>query len=468
MEGTPVDLTSYNTLSERWELIMRKIYYQMTFIPKSPFRIGNGSHELSDSDLLLDNRNLPFIPGTSIAGIIRHRVDCLYNDKATIDHIFGIVDNIGGPNNDAVNLPSSLIIGDAVMGEDTTDQDVTVEIRDGVGLNEWGTAIKGSKFDFQISESDKEFCSIIEWTGDDSQYKNEIEAMIEPVFSQYIASGFHAGARTTRGYGNFDVTIKKLTFLFPDDLDQWISFNPYQKSVFENAEELMGVTQNEEVKIDIVFKMKGPFSVRVNTARSELMEDGSIPDTLPMENMNGNPVIPGTVWAGVFRHHMHDLMRDTGVREDSNEMKELDSIFGIGDKPNNNRKSRISFSESEIIVKDKEKQKTSVMRTAIDRFTASPKNAALFTNMVYIGGKGSLQIRFDKDALPKKYKQLLMTCIYDLHLGLITVGGEASVGRGILQIANFKVNGLEKSEYLRLSSDNMISLDLLEEVTKDE
>ena len=33
---------------------MKKIYYRLKFVPRSPLRIGNGMHELSDSDLMLD------------------------------------------------------------------------------------------------------------------------------------------------------------------------------------------------------------------------------------------------------------------------------------------------------------------------------------------------------------------------------------------------------------------------------
>ena len=37
---------------------MKKIYYRLKFVPRSPLRIGNGMHELSDSDLMLDGRGL--------------------------------------------------------------------------------------------------------------------------------------------------------------------------------------------------------------------------------------------------------------------------------------------------------------------------------------------------------------------------------------------------------------------------
>lgn len=447
---------------------MKKIYYQITLIQKSPLRIGNGRHELSDSDLMLDGRGLPFIPGTSLAGIIRHCAESISNNETVINRIFGMVEILKDDGKEADATPSAIIIGDAVMRRDAADKDAKIYERDGVGLGEWGTAKKTSKFDFQISESEKELCSIVEWTGDVGQKKAEIDEIIDPIMKNYIASGLSAGARTSRGYGKFDVKVKKKIFTFPEDLDSWLEFNPYAEGAFEEAETLAGKAERMNSRIGISFKMLGTFSIRVNTARTELLEDGSVPDTVPMENYKNNPVIPGTVWAGVFRHHMHDLLRDTGVEEDSVEMKELDMLFGMSDCSGESRKSVLSFSESEICIKDKDNQKMSVMRTAIDRFTGSPKTAALFTNMVYSGGEGKLFISFDKNALSDKYRELLAACICDMHAGLITVGGEASVGRGIMQVIGLEIDGHDKFNEMKFSIEKAAALNWLKEETENE
>ena len=50
---------------------MQKMYYKLTFSQTAPLRISNGDVENTDSDLMLDSRGLPFIPGSSIAGVLR-------------------------------------------------------------------------------------------------------------------------------------------------------------------------------------------------------------------------------------------------------------------------------------------------------------------------------------------------------------------------------------------------------------
>ena len=131
---------------------MKKIYYLMRFVLRSPLRIGNGMHELSDSDLMLDGRKLPFIPGSSLAGIIRHRSEQICGDKSVMDRLFGVIKESDESKKEIVIMPSAVMIGDAVIRNDAAAENVYISGRDGVGLGEWETAQKGAKFDFQIAE----------------------------------------------------------------------------------------------------------------------------------------------------------------------------------------------------------------------------------------------------------------------------------------------------------------------------
>ena len=446
---------------------MKKIYYLMRFVLRSPLRIGNGMHELSDSDLMLDGRKLPFIPGSSLAGIIRHRSEQICGDKSVMDRLFGVIKESDESKKEIVIMPSAVMIGDAVIRNDAAAENVYISGRDGVGLGEWETAQKGAKFDFQIAETDQEFYSVVEWTGNDDQETAEITNVLEPVLKSFIATGMSAGARTSRGYGKFAVDIVKKAFLFPDDLDDWIKFDAYAEDAFKQGTALEGRLLKTESVIRIAFRMKSTFSVRVRTARVEVMDDGSRPDAVPLKDFKGNPIIPGTAWAGVFRHHMHHLLRDTGVEELSPEMNAVDRIFGMSNKKGEMFKSLINFSETAICIEDEKKQRLTIMRTAIDRFTASPRNGALYTNMVYSGGKGELIIEFRTDELTSGQKALLAACICDMHTGLLTVGGQSSVGSGLMQIEKISVNGADRTADMEASVNDGAPLNWLE-VTENE
>ena len=444
---------------------MKKIYYLLRFIPESPLRIGNGMHEKSDNDLMLDGRGMPFIPGTSIAGIIRHQAIKFSADNAILGRLFGDIEKADGKDNkeDLKHIPSAIIIGDAVLKHNVDQNKVFINKRDSIALGEWGTTIPKSKYDFQISETDQEFYSVLEWTGSEKQEEDEIKHIIEPVLGDYANEGISVGARTSRGYGRFKIRIYKRTFSFPADLNEWLQFSPYDYGAFGEEMDIEKVSTNRNCKIEIGFRMKSTFSIRVKKERSETIEDNTHtpPRSVPLENFQSKPVIPGSVWAGTFRHHMHQLLRDVGIEEESDEMKNLDILFGMSSMKNGNKKSILKFYESVIQIDDKEKQKLMITRTAIDRFTSSPRTAALYTSLVYCGGKGVLQIEFDHKSLTCAYRELLAACICDMHTGILTVGGQSSVGSGIMEIENLIVNGKNKITDLLASVKNAAPLSWL-------
>lgn len=447
---------------------MKKVYYQMTLCLQSPLRIGNGKNEESDSDILLDGRGVPFIPGSSLAGIIRHRSEEIHKDSESLKRLFGYIKKSGETDESVEAVTSSLIIGDATLVNSEQPKNVKVGLRDGIRLGEWGTVVGNSKYDFQIAETSEEFKAVIEWTGDDNQYKEEIEKILEPIFQHYIERGFTVGAKTSRGYGRCSVKFSKREFVLPKELESWLAFHPYRENAFDKKNsllsgkaddkeiivELSGKADDRESIVEISFKMVGAFSVRVNTAKIEITEEGVVPDAVPMENYEGSPVIPGTSWAGAFRHHMHALLRDVGVAEKSEEMKDLDRFYGIEGKGSIG-KSRLSFSETAI----SNAKRYAFSRNALDRFTAIPRTGALYTEVLCIGGEGKLIISFREEDMKEPYRSLLAACIVDLHHGLLAVGGETAVGRGMLKISGLEYNGKDKMAFINHLKDESVTLD---------
>ena len=365
--------------------------------------------------------------------------------------IFGYIDiqkSIKTKTN--VSSPSKLIVSDAVLAPETNPKTIMVLSRDGVGLDDWGQAIKHAKYDFQAVETDNKYHAVLEWSGDKKSEHEEIDLLIEPLLRSLVNEGISFGARTTRGYGEMDVEVRKKEFIFPDQLEEWLSYYPLSKRFGETDKgtPLEGKESTRtQTDISVSIFMKDSFNIRVNTSRAECLEDGTVPDSIPLMNSSNQPVIPGTVWAGVFRHHIHRLLRETGMTDTDYE-KEIQRIdydcFGISsDKKIAHKKSQISLSKTKI----EGGRANTITRNAVDRFTAAPKNTGLFTNQVWTGGKGILHIRLD-DRIKKEDTLLLLAAIYDMGKGLMTIGGEAGIGRGIIEIDDLKIDGVSKKEIL--------------------
>ena len=415
---------------------MKKVYYQLKMYQKSPLRISSGDNETTDSDLLLDGRGCPFIPGSSIAGVLRE----YYSKRASaadVNELFGYVSGETLAN-------SHVTVSDGTLGRLAAAGDYRITVRDGIRLDEWGVTVSGSKYDFQVVETKRPYSSVLEWTGDSAAYEREIAGGLDLLMRAVAADGISFGARTTRGYGNMSVTVKRKEFNFPEDLENWLMFDPFEEEMFEDGEDIAaesGDLYARDICISARIQIKGSFSVRVNTARAERLEDGSVPDSVPLSSQDHKPVIPGTSWAGVFRHHMLSLLRQCG----SLEKEKLNRLFGVEETENAHTKSSICFDETEI----HGGEAYSITRNAVDRFTQAPRNSALFTARYWQGGVGTLNVRVQKEKMDKFLAQLLAVALIDLDLGLLTFGGSAGTGQGRCEIISLMVNGEDATGRLK-------------------
>ena len=163
----------------------------------------------------------------------------------------------------------------------------------------------------------------------------------------------------------------------------------------------------------------------------------------------GNIVVPGTALAGAFRNHCRRILKKAGYKTE--ERKDfLDKLFGYEtpfvdgklahEDAANISKSNVIFKET-IIKKDKITMLNRT-RTAIDRFTGSALNKALFTDrMAFV--KDGMQAVMELEIKIRKYKfndielplveSLINTCISDFSEGYLTIGGAGAIGGGIFE-----------------------------------
>ncbi len=421
---------------------MKKVYYQMELHQKSPLRVGSGGSEVTDSDLMVDGRGCPFIPGSSVAGVLREM--CVKElssvSKEEVDILFGYA--AGEKLSE-----SHVIVSDAVGSETASAADYFVTVRDGIRLDEWGITVPGNKYDFQAVETELPYYSVLEWTGDNSSFQKEIVNVLEPLMNNVASEGITFGARTTRGYGRMSVTVRKKVFEFPEDMKLWLEFDPFCEGAFADGEYVRAeAAENTKIRIHLDIQIKGSFSIRVNTARAEMLPDGSVPDSVPLSNAEGKPVIPGTSWAGVFRHHMHSVLRQISINgQIESRDTELDHLFGMEEKNGEHTRSAIRFTETVI----EGGAPYSITQNAVDRFTQAPRNMALFTSRFWQGGEGELDITIEKKRIVPLQAQLLAVALIDLDLGLFTFGGAAGTGHGRCEIVSITVNETEVTERLK-------------------
>ena len=400
-------------------------YLRVTFKNTSPLAIGSGNNDRTDKDLLKGADGVPYIPATSIAGVIREQAE-----KA-LKNALGDLEK-----------ESKIIFYDGVITE-SSRQTWHISIRDSVRLDDYKTAVKGAKFDMEILEPGVCFETLFEQEMENNETENNEKDYLTEIAEIFRSGQIRFGGKTTRGYGDIEVEVNgiqsaRFDLSNGEDADKWLKFNPYVSSdnnwkpgvVF--GEHIDQIDAAKSRKIVLSLKQTGGISIRRYTTKPGT-KNRNEPDMeqLSVKSRDGRdvPVVPGTSWAGAFRHRMKEF----GVDVESKE-----NIFGFvsGDRTDQKAKSKLIFSESQL---ENGKYKT-LSRNAIDRFTGGTVDGALFTERVYYGGTTNLIISWcGNDPFPEKEKKALAAAITDLHYGFLTVGGETSIGRGIFTIE--KIDG---------------------------
>ncbi len=399
------------------EKIIKKKYYKISFELASPLALGSGDNENTDKDLIRDASGKPYIPASSIAGVIREQLE--KDDKTKMENYLGKVDR-NTKDTEAYHEESKVIFYDGTI----TEGSPYITVRDSVALDEFKTAKKGAKFDVEILEPGVRFTTYLEQDFTKS-YGDDYGAEIAKVF---LSQSLSFGGKSMRGYGLIsDVRVQEKTFDIQNDIDEWLKWlerDIYDlQNVWDKCDIKSALSQRKEIRLTL--KQEGGISIRRYTS-SVSTKDNTEPDMeqLTVGKNKKKPVIPGTSWAGAIRHRMGEFGID---------IEGENSIFGYvqGEGKDSKSRSRLSFSESTI---SGGTFKT-LSRNAIDRFTGGTVNGALFTEKTYYGGECELVIGWKSDEeMPEKEKKAMAAALTDLHFGFLAVGGETSIGRGLFSI----------------------------------
>jgi CRISPR/Cas system CMR subunit Cmr4 (Cas7 group RAMP superfamily) len=139
---------------------------------------------------------------------------------------------------------------------------------------------------------------------------------------------------------------------------------------------------------------------------------------------NGIPVIFGTSWAGAIRHGLLNLLGEKA-------RPFFDEVFGKMET----RDGKDVKTPSKVIVHASKLEGGNYFtatRVKIDRFTGGASDGALFTERPYAGGTTTLTIEYPKN--DKAIEELFSLAIDAMDKGLLAVGGETAVGRGVFRL----------------------------------
>jgi CRISPR/Cas system CSM-associated protein Csm3 (group 7 of RAMP superfamily) len=390
-----------------------RYFITATLRSESPLHIGSGEGDATDSDVLCDADKKPFIPATTIAGVARHYLATL---EETPDEIFGFTTD--GADTAA---QSKIIFYDAEL---TNESAVSVSIRDNVKISDDGAAADKGKFDYEILEPGAEFKFRAELASDNKERAREI---FDKILSGINNGDIAFGAKTSRGLGSFTVLAPKHSAIdLTKDFHKYIDFkwdSVAEDFVLDDTDSKLYETLSLKFTIDAFLLVRN-----YATLFRDAGNNGKVVDFEQLLYANENAVIPGTSWAGVFRHHFRMIL-DKTVYPDAEAFENC--LFGyVIEKTQEKAAAKILFSESEI----KTPTLRNRTRNAVDRFTGGAGDKKLFTSRPNYKGNGKLKIKLAKTCKDAELvKSLIDVCIADFNDGFLNIGGEGSTGGGLVK-----------------------------------
>lgn len=416
--------------------IKNRMFYRIPVELISPLSISAGESSLSDltdHDIIMTEDEKPFIPGSSIAGAVREYIG--KSCRESCESLFGK----SLTHADEEPSMSRIIFSDLVF-----DSDRTVSVRDGIALKEeQKTTEDTGKFDYQIIETHAKgtlFIECVLYDKKDEADSEKVDLIIRDAIKGMNNGEIRFGFKKNRGLGR--VKVEKLyskIFNFSTNdgstAEKYLSFceDIYNDENYKNEEiatETDDIDENN-AKIIMNLSLTGGISIRTYSAVPNDPDFSQL--TIKKTNGSGEikniPVIPGSSWNGAIRARTFDILKNELGIPDEKKVKlkeELDKFWGkLGEK--DFQASKIIFSESQI----KGAKPVKMTRNKINRFDASTCDGALYSELSYFGGNTKLEIMI------KDYNEHLW-CIWLVHLaledlknGLLSVGGQTAVGRGI-------------------------------------
>ena len=404
-----------------------------------PLLIGSGaSAQTGETDIcvLRDKEGRPYIPGTSLAGVLRDFMGeteplaaaLLFGTARDEEDIF-----LEGRK---LELQSSLAFADVKL------EGARVVLRDGVSIDSaTGVALKHHKFDYEAVDSGAYGVFRIEgsWRKLYENYKDAVEKGLE-LLRERLLGGFYVGARTSKGFGRVhlkELTLDRYDFRQAQDVLAWLGVTGQRGQAVAHRKykgDGRPCYAAGDFWVEADFSLTSSLIVR----DYEADEEGT---AVMKQDSRGRWIIPGSSLKGVLRHRAEYILGRLGKDVRLTEKVMGPSLASMKERPNE-AKAKSRFTADEAIVRRSAAALGTQSRNRIDRFTGGTVDTALFSTKPLWQKEevqAALRLCFGIRRAEAWEAGLALLLLKELWTGRTAIGGEKSIGRGRLQGVSAKI-----------------------------
>lgn len=433
---------------------------------KTPLNIGSGNKGIkSDSLVLRDINGLPFIPGTTITGLLRHTL----GDDA--DKYMGS-QVMGSPLviTEAKMLDSDGTVLDGILAQDKLNSPFLVNfrqlpIRQHAKIGSRGATVKRGKFDEEIVLKGTRFCFEMEMLSD-----KDDDTKFKELIGTFNSDTFRIGSGSRSGFGEIEVVgsqcqFKKINFEDSEQKDWYLQKSSSLKEEWQDSETIELKKSNPEGWITYEIMLNpvdfmlfgsgfGNDKADMTFVRESFVDWGTIPATV--KDREKVILIPASSVKGALSHRLayHYNKMKKVYADDLPEGKKIEdfvgknneavkAVFGSeGDSVDGRNKKRGNVLMSDIIQEATISSKI-LNHVSIDRFTGGAIDGALFNEeTLYTKGQSfNMKLIVNNDAFEDKDVQIAFEeSLRDLCSGMLPLGGGVNRGNGCFK-GTIKRNG---------------------------
>lgn len=436
---------------------------------KTPLAVGTGEKDiLTDKLIAHDVNHLPYIPGTSLVGVLRNNLADVLDENA-IKSIFGYQSKAEEDSEGSRLIASSAYMigtdGNIIDSLQNIDFDnpfygrfLDLPLRQHVRISESGACDKKmrGKFDNQIVYTGTRFGFEIELISDGSEFD---KSLWNEIINHIHNENFRLGGGTRKGYGKVEVVeLKQAELNMKKDLNTYLNKTSNLNDTFWNSVKNESWIGSSDSKMDCYRIELTPDDFFLFSSGLESKDADITYISEPIITWHSNKpgftdkkiLIPATSVKGAISHRLaYHYNKLSGVFSDKSdtipmtaENTAVKKLFGFS--ANNEDGQRGNVIMSDLYLNEQASVKL-LNHVSIDRFTGGAIAGALFNEEVIYGDQKSfaLDIYVEKKALPDiNVKEAFSATLLDICNGLLPLGGGTMRGHGSFTGKLF-INGKE-------------------------
>ncbi|WP_293740193.1 RAMP superfamily CRISPR-associated protein [uncultured Parabacteroides sp.] len=452
---------------------MKKTEYTYRFLARfvieavTPLAVKSGDNNmLTDSLVALDVNGLPYIPGTSIAGVIRHAIG---EEKAK--EFFGKHESEKADDRHGSNIIFTEcrmvgkdgtvvdgMVSDVLLNDDFYSHFRKLPIRQHVRINHRGVASDSGKFDEQVVFKGTRFCFELEMLSQGKEGQGNFDSIIRILKDNAL----RIGSSTRRGLGEIKIYSFQTAVL---NLNEKSDLEAYLNKPSSLNDVDWSQWKQEDVTTISSYKEYRRYELRLKPDDFFLFGSGmgdDDADMIPVKetciDMEKTPpdfnteliLIPGASVKGALAHRVAFYYNQlTEQYADDKTEKELDEICGsnnlavkelFGYEGEKKEGKTVGQKVGNVIISDvilgREGENKLLNHVAIDRFTGGTIDGALFSEKVIYDpideGKGDYLINVL--VRHQDYSVGVITslerALKDICCGMLPLGGGVNRGHG--------------------------------------